>query len=55
MDNNKRANALIVGKYMKDAEIRALFKAGYSVTEIAKTMDLHEATVRIIINDLDVI
>ena len=55
MTKEQKKEALTVGKDMKDREIRALYKAGYEVSEIAKTMGLHESTVRIIINDLDVI
>ena len=55
MKSNKATNAMAVGKDMKDAQIRALYKAGYSATEIARTMDLHESTIRIIVRDLDVI
>ena len=55
MSNRQNHDAMIVGKTMKDAQIRALYKAGYDVSEIANLMGLHESTVQIIIRDLDVV
>ena len=55
MSNRQNHDAMIVGKTMKDAQIRALYKAGYNVSEIANLMGLHESTVQIIIRDLDVV
>lgn len=36
----------------KAEKIRAAFKAGYTVKEIAKTFGLNESTVRIITHDI---
>ena len=55
MSNRQNRDTMIVGKTMKDAQIRALYKAGYDVSEIANLMGLHESTVQIIIRDLDVV
>ena len=40
-----------MGITTKDCEkIRALYKSGYTITEIAKTFGLHEGTIRVICN-----
>lgn len=55
MTKEQKLQAMHVGKDMKDAEIRALYKSGYSVSEVAELMELRESTIKIIIRDLDVI
>ena len=55
MSNRQNHDTMTAGRTMKDYQIRALYKAGYDVSEIANLMGLHESTVRIIIRDLDVV
>lgn len=46
---------MTIRQTMNERQFRDLYKAGYSISEIAKIMELHESTVRIIVRDLDVI
>ena len=50
MAKEQRKKALIVGRDIKEQKIRALYEAGYTMSEISVAMGMSESLIRRIIN-----
>lgn len=55
MTKEQRKEALAIGKDMRGRQIKALYKAGYSISEIAETMETTSSVVSKVLDNLDII
>ena len=55
MTKEQRKEALAIGKDIRGRHIKALYKAGYDILEIAETMGTTSSVVSKVLDNLDVI